>query len=274
VRQLFERHAAPSPADASAARLEFFKSQLWPRLREAAPRGLLLFVPHYFDYVRLRNFLRAEGAEFAELCEYTPQKEVGAAGTSVLGVLELWAGLGVWAVAGALGLVRCGSGAAALTAAAAASGPSQVARGRSLFARGELRTLVLTERAHFYNRCGARAAGAQLARRWAAPAAATSAGAWQRPPRPARRAAAAPPSERCAPCPRPAPAFLRACLCRYKIRGTNEIVFYSLPEHGHYYCELLNLLEAGAHGTVTAMFSRWAGVGGCGRVGWRWCRPW
>jgi U3 small nucleolar RNA-associated protein 25 len=76
VRQLFERHAAVSPAEASAARLDFFRSQLWPRLKEAAPRGLLLFVPHYFDYVRLRNFLRAEGAEFSELCEYTPQKEV------------------------------------------------------------------------------------------------------------------------------------------------------------------------------------------------------
>lgn len=58
VRQMFERFSAPSPADAAAARLAFFKSKLWPRLRESGASGLLIFVPSYFDFVRLRNFLR------------------------------------------------------------------------------------------------------------------------------------------------------------------------------------------------------------------------
>lgn len=77
VRQLFERHPSSSPAECSTARLDFFKKALWPRIKQSAPRGLLLLVPHYFDYVRLRNFLLEEDAEYAELCEYTDQKEVG-----------------------------------------------------------------------------------------------------------------------------------------------------------------------------------------------------
>jgi U3 small nucleolar RNA-associated protein 25 len=33
--------------------------------------GTLIFVPSYFDYVRLRNKLRTTDVEVAELCEYT-----------------------------------------------------------------------------------------------------------------------------------------------------------------------------------------------------------
>lgn len=54
VRQLFERFAAPSAAAAADARFEFFKASVWPRLAEAGGGGLLLVVPSYFDFVRLR----------------------------------------------------------------------------------------------------------------------------------------------------------------------------------------------------------------------------
>jgi U3 small nucleolar RNA-associated protein 25 len=64
--------------------------------------GTLVFVPSYFDYVRLRNKLRASDVEAAELCEYTEPKEAS--------------------------------------------------RARSLFAHGELKALLYTERAHFFHR--------------------------------------------------------------------------------------------------------------------------
>lgn len=54
MRQLFERFAAPSSAAAADVRFEFFKASLWPRLAEAGGGGLLLVVPSYFDFVRLR----------------------------------------------------------------------------------------------------------------------------------------------------------------------------------------------------------------------------
>jgi hypothetical protein len=55
LRQAFERFDAPSAAGAAGARLAHFKARVWPRLQErAAGGGLLLVVPQYFDFVRLR----------------------------------------------------------------------------------------------------------------------------------------------------------------------------------------------------------------------------
>ncbi len=47
-----------------------------------------------------------------------------------------------------------------------------------------------------------------------------------------------------------------------------DVLFYSLPDHAHYYSEVLNLMEesaggagaaggSGTHGTVTVLFSKW-----------------
>ena len=38
--------------------------------------GQLIFARSYFDFVRLRNFLREEGASFVGLCEYTKHSDV------------------------------------------------------------------------------------------------------------------------------------------------------------------------------------------------------
>lgn len=38
--------------------------------------GQLIFVRSYFDFVRLRNFLKEEGASFVGLCEYTKHSDV------------------------------------------------------------------------------------------------------------------------------------------------------------------------------------------------------
>jgi U3 small nucleolar RNA-associated protein 25 len=54
VRQLFERFSCASAAAVADARFEAFKTQLWPRLAEGAGGGLLLVVPSYFDFVRIR----------------------------------------------------------------------------------------------------------------------------------------------------------------------------------------------------------------------------
>ena len=42
----------------------------------ALPAGQLIFVRSYFDFVRLRNFLKEEGASFVGLCEYTKHSDV------------------------------------------------------------------------------------------------------------------------------------------------------------------------------------------------------
>lgn len=85
IRQIFERIGTvmpPSPSVESPendpdARFHYFTSNVWPRIREASRGGgQLLYIPSYFDYVRVRNFLRGESASFTGLCEYTARSEM------------------------------------------------------------------------------------------------------------------------------------------------------------------------------------------------------
>ncbi|KAG2500344.1 hypothetical protein HYH03_001919 [Edaphochlamys debaryana] len=77
VRQLFERFPADSPAAAGDARFAFFMKAVWPRIKDSVARGLLIFVPSYFDFVRLRNALGTEDAvDFAAVSEYSSNAEV------------------------------------------------------------------------------------------------------------------------------------------------------------------------------------------------------
>ncbi|KAK9820865.1 hypothetical protein WJX81_006561 [Elliptochloris bilobata] len=148
VRQLFERFRAPSAAGEADARFAHFCRIVWPRMREAGTSGQLLFVPSYFDYVRMRALAKAEGAEFAALSEYAK--------------------------------------------------PQEAARARSRFADGRLRLAMTTERAHFF--------------------------------------------------------------LRIRMRGVRELVVYQVPEHAHFYAELVNLLDSADASavapTVTVLFSR------------------
>ena len=89
VRQVFERlhvgassasGAASGPAGDPEARFQHFKNILWPRIRESARGGgQLIYIPSYFDFVRVRNFLRAESASFLGLSEYTERADMARA---------------------------------------------------------------------------------------------------------------------------------------------------------------------------------------------------
>jgi hypothetical protein len=55
VRQMFERFTPAEPTRLPEARFDFFRTALWPRLQEGASGGgLLLVVPDYLDFLRLR----------------------------------------------------------------------------------------------------------------------------------------------------------------------------------------------------------------------------
>ncbi|XP_024536917.1 U3 small nucleolar RNA-associated protein 25 [Selaginella moellendorffii] len=76
VRQVYERVQCESITDVDDARFEFFTKQLFPRIKESLQGGTMLFVRSYFDFVRLRNFLKAESASFCLLGEYTKSSDV------------------------------------------------------------------------------------------------------------------------------------------------------------------------------------------------------
>ncbi|KIW27293.1 uncharacterized protein PV07_07044 [Cladophialophora immunda] len=82
VPQTFLRVPSPNPLTDSDARFKFFTTTiLAPLVRDARhQRGILLFIPTYADFARLRNHLStssdATSLSFGSVSEYTPVKEV------------------------------------------------------------------------------------------------------------------------------------------------------------------------------------------------------
>lgn len=141
VRQVYLRFHAETIVDADDARFEYFTNKVFPKIKDSIQGGTMIFISSYFDYVRLRNFLRAQEASFCLLGDYAK--------------------------------------------------PSDISRARNWFFSGQRKIMLYTERSHFYH--------------------------------------------------------------RYKIRGIQNLIIYSLPERKEFYPEIVNMLQ----GTdCTVLFSR------------------
>ena len=84
IRQLFVRFDASDPASEAEQRLAAFKDRLLPSLLTAMTAAVgaaqtLLFVPRYFDFVRVRSLLVAEDVPFVAVSEYSTPSQVGKA---------------------------------------------------------------------------------------------------------------------------------------------------------------------------------------------------
>ncbi|KAM8833307.1 U3 small nucleolar RNA-associated protein 25 homolog [Synchiropus picturatus] len=61
------------------ARFQFFVNKVLPQYQDSVMSHTLVYVPSYFDYVRLRNHLKKQGSSFTCLCEYSSKSEVSRA---------------------------------------------------------------------------------------------------------------------------------------------------------------------------------------------------
>ncbi|RKP33519.1 hypothetical protein BJ085DRAFT_22753 [Dimargaris cristalligena] len=132
IPQVFTRVDCPSLAQADDTRFQYFTDTLLPNMMAAAwtAKGVLIFVPSYFDFVRVRNYMLKQNYSAGFISEYSNRRDI--------------------------------------------------TRHRLAFFRGQLSFLVITERFHFYR--------------------------------------------------------------RYRIRGIQHVVYYGLPQHNHYYPELINFM--------------------------------
>ncbi|CAI9763204.1 unnamed protein product [Fraxinus pennsylvanica] len=144
VRQIYERFDTKSIVEADDNRLEYFAKKVFPKIKDSVQPGVMIFISSYFEFVRLRNFLKSQGASFCLFGEYIKQKDISSV--------------------------------------------------RGQFFRGEKKIMLYTERAHFYY--------------------------------------------------------------RYKIRGVQNLIIYSLPERKEFYPEIVNLLEEADNVNCTVLFSR------------------
>ncbi|XP_033498688.1 U3 small nucleolar RNA-associated protein 25 homolog [Epinephelus lanceolatus] len=60
-------------------RFQFFVDKVLPQYRDSVMSHTLIYIPSYFDYVRLRNYMKKEETNFASICEYSSRSEVSRA---------------------------------------------------------------------------------------------------------------------------------------------------------------------------------------------------
>ncbi|ELR52349.1 Digestive organ expansion factor-like protein [Bos mutus] len=76
---VFQRMEVESLASVIDARFNFFVNKILPQYRDAVMSHTLIYVPSYFDFVRLRNYFKKEELNFAHICEYTQKSGVSRA---------------------------------------------------------------------------------------------------------------------------------------------------------------------------------------------------
>ncbi|EEF42005.1 conserved hypothetical protein [Ricinus communis] len=79
VRQIYERFDVNSIADADGARHEYFAKKVFPKIKDSTQGGIMLFVSSYFEYVKLRNYLKSQNASFCALADYTKPSDISRA---------------------------------------------------------------------------------------------------------------------------------------------------------------------------------------------------
>lgn len=79
VRQVYERFDSKSISEAEDARFEYFCKKIFPKIKDSMKGGIMIFVSSYFEFVRLRNFLKSQEASFCLLGEYTKQSDISRA---------------------------------------------------------------------------------------------------------------------------------------------------------------------------------------------------
>ncbi|XP_061600016.1 U3 small nucleolar RNA-associated protein 25 homolog [Cololabis saira] len=58
------------------ARFQFFIDKVLPQYKDSVMSHTLIYIPSYFDYIRLRNYMKKEEINFTSICEYSSKSEV------------------------------------------------------------------------------------------------------------------------------------------------------------------------------------------------------
>ncbi|KAL8619667.1 hypothetical protein ACOMHN_019722 [Nucella lapillus] len=74
--QMFHRIDSGNPADIAEARFQFFLNEVLPQHKEKDMKRTLIFIPDYFDFVRIRNYFKKEAISFAHINEYATSKGI------------------------------------------------------------------------------------------------------------------------------------------------------------------------------------------------------
>lgn len=74
--QLYMRVEASSYTNLPDARFDFFVKKVLREHKDPVMARTMIFIPSYFDYVRIRNYMKKENLDFTAICEYTKEDKV------------------------------------------------------------------------------------------------------------------------------------------------------------------------------------------------------
>ncbi|CAL1380966.1 unnamed protein product [Linum trigynum] len=77
--QIYERFDVGSIADIDDIRLAHFINKVFPKIKDSEEGGIMIFISSYFEFVRVRNFLKSQNASFCLLGDNTKPKDVSRA---------------------------------------------------------------------------------------------------------------------------------------------------------------------------------------------------
>lgn len=77
--QVFHKFEVDSIENSFDKRFEYFIKEILPQFKSPSMAHCMIYVPSYFDYVRLRNHFKAETINFVQICEYTKDAKIARA---------------------------------------------------------------------------------------------------------------------------------------------------------------------------------------------------
>lgn len=79
IPQVFHKFETLSHSHALEYRMEFFITKILPQYKDRIMNHTLIFIPSYFDFVKLRNYFKKEEYSFVQICEYSKDAKIARA---------------------------------------------------------------------------------------------------------------------------------------------------------------------------------------------------
>ncbi|EPS59695.1 hypothetical protein M569_15110, partial [Genlisea aurea] len=76
VKQIYERFDTESVVEADDARLKYFSEKVFPTIKDSVQNGVMIFISSYFEFVRLRSFLKSQSASCCLFGEYIQRNDI------------------------------------------------------------------------------------------------------------------------------------------------------------------------------------------------------
>ncbi|XP_060850368.1 U3 small nucleolar RNA-associated protein 25 homolog [Rhopalosiphum padi] len=79
LKQFYHKLSSKTPTESIKERFDYFINKILTQLQASNEKHVLIYVPSYFDYVCIRNYLKTEDYSFVQISEYTKQGKVARA---------------------------------------------------------------------------------------------------------------------------------------------------------------------------------------------------